>query len=276
MKIHQISLICKSLHTWTNMTSHIWFYVTKFIKECAIAIYAQKESLKTPSLEKLPSWSFPMRQPHLDELHYHCHQTQTLCWWKLHNQLHFSERTTQTFIEKKKTISEKYRKEFLTKFYSCIIQELYLFSSSLSVTGYEACQSAKIPLLLVVIRDNSSKPLQYEITDIREVDYFEYWHKAWFIICIFINLSLHIILISSIYSNFRMCQKSWRHGWMCSDWMVNTYTEQYLTIRLALEMWCFITPPPIISIPVFAAFTAIVFKRRRSVVRKIHLKYNFI
>jgi len=58
--------------------------------------------------------------------------------------------------------------------------------------------------------------------------------------------------------------------------MTNTYTEQYLTIRLALQMWCFITPPPIISIPVFAAFTAIVFKRRRSVVREMHLQVHTV
>jgi len=34
------------------------------------------------------------------------------------------------------------QQEFLAKFYSCIIWELHLFSSSLSVTGYEACPSA--------------------------------------------------------------------------------------------------------------------------------------
>lgn len=37
-----------------------------------------------------------------------------------------------------------------------------------------------------------------------------------------------------------------------------------LTIKLALQMWCLISPPPTIRTPEFLAFTAIVFSRFKS------------
>jgi hypothetical protein len=81
----------------------------------------------------------------------------------------------QTFLAKK-TISEKYSKTFYQILYFHHIRAIPAFS--LCLAGFEACLSAKPLLLLMVIRDKSYKPLQYEITDIREVDYFEYLHKT--------------------------------------------------------------------------------------------------
>ena len=49
----------------------------------------------------------------------------------------------------------------------------------------------------------------------------------------------------------------------------NTFTKAIHTMRLALQMWCLMRPPPMMIMPVFAAFIAIVFRRRRSGIKKV-------